>query len=376
MAKKFSYYIVFLAPFFVATFAFAAHPENSTNKTDLHLFNPDYITLTSSQLACNFSVKESVTFKDQQYRLLRSISAGGRIEHDDVFALHGRIIDRTTPEGRDVSNIWRFGNCGCSEQGCAGAGDMPWLAIWQDSGFESTDSVTLTGEALEKPTAGAQSARVGFAGPLVKADWTFCLEKHVVSNGQCRAITGSIFSDKTVCGAPCSPRISWNIGSVLTGAGVPENVRVKKNADDSWQTGQNNGQAVDSGLVEGTYTYILYGTASDGNNAAKEFELGRVSVTVRPEPPPDCNDTTATLGVPVILQALEGTPDAGFSWSAPGGNPSTGSGSSFTTTYNATGAQTVTVSSGGQSGTCTVTVNVAQEIKIDIKANNSDGPYV
>lgn len=46
-----------------------------------------------------------------------------------------------------------------------------------------------------------------------------------------------------------------------------------------------------------------------------------------------------------------------FTWSAPGANPTSGSGSSFATFYNSNGTFTVTVFSGNQSDTCNVVVN-------------------
>ncbi|MBI5221150.1 MAG: hypothetical protein HY978_04970 [Candidatus Liptonbacteria bacterium] len=49
--------------------------------------------------------------------------------------------------------------------------------------------------------------------------------------------------------------------------------------------------------------------------------------------------------------------DGTYQWSAPDGSPASGAGNAFSTTYSASGVKTVTVSSGGYSGTCSVTVN-------------------
>lgn len=46
-----------------------------------------------------------------------------------------------------------------------------------------------------------------------------------------------------------------------------------------------------------------------------------------------------------------------FSWSAPGGSPSSGTNSSFTTSYTTTGTKTVTVTRGASSDTCSVSVS-------------------
>jgi len=66
---------------------------------------------------------------------------------------------------------------------------------------------------------------------------------------------------------------------------------------------------------------------------------------------------TVQVGQSASFVAAGGTSRT-FSWSAPGGNPSSGAGpnQSFNTIYTSTGSYTVTVSAGGQSATCAVTV--------------------
>ncbi len=64
---------------------------------------------------------------------------------------------------------------------------------------------------------------------------------------------------------------------------------------------------------------------------------------------------TTTPNVSVIFSASGG--NGSYSWSAPNGSPSTGSQQTFSVRYPNTGTYNVTVTSAGQSATCTVIVN-------------------
>ncbi len=79
---------------------------------------------------------------------------------------------------------------------------------------------------------------------------------------------------------------------------------------------------------------------------------------VVPPPPPTlvCTPPTQTVfvGAPATVGATGGT--GTYSWAAPGGSMTTGSGSPFTTSYGAPGTNTITVTSGAQTATCAVTV--------------------
>jgi len=70
---------------------------------------------------------------------------------------------------------------------------------------------------------------------------------------------------------------------------------------------------------------------------------------------PTCSPASQTVapGQTASFNASGGT--GSYTWSG-GGTPATGSGSSFNTSYSTTGGKIVTVTSGGLSGTCSVTV--------------------
>lgn len=72
--------------------------------------------------------------------------------------------------------------------------------------------------------------------------------------------------------------------------------------------------------------------------------------------PPTCspNQSSVPVNSPVVFTGSLGS--GSYTWSAPDGSPATGSGSTFSVSYASTGLKTVTINSGSQSGTCTVTI--------------------
>ncbi len=86
------------------------------------------------------------------------------------------------------------------------------------------------------------------------------------------------------------------------------------------------------------------------------------SVSASPSPtvsPLTCAPSSQTVAIGAQVQAASsGGGTQIYSWSAPGGNPSTSTntGSLFTTSYGAAGSFIITVTGGGQSATCAVTV--------------------
>ncbi|MEK7503085.1 MAG: hypothetical protein AAB556_01415 [Patescibacteria group bacterium] len=349
--------------------AYASH-SSQTETELLSAFRSFAICDTDPNGLTDGTANDSVTFSDGPFRLLYSVHSGGNVQRDDTWKAFLSVNNSEPKE------LYSYGNCRCSndpEKGCPGTDNVWWLPMFQDSGAAEVDAVTLTGSAGNK----ARNTQAGFQGYQAIANYRLCDEKQVANNGVCRTITGSIYSDKPSCDAPCSPRISWNTGSVLVGDGVAQNVVVRKNGED-WQTA-SRGEVSDSLAAAETYIYTLHGTASDGNNNAEEFELSSVTVHVTATPAPKCAQDLyqATLGVPVTITTEN---NRNVDWTAPGGSPSSSSApsSSFTTTYSATGSKTVTITSEGVPATCTVDVRStpasSTSAEVDLKINGSDGP--
>jgi hypothetical protein len=116
-----------------------------------------------------------------------------------------------------------------------------------------------------------------------------------------------------------------------------------------------------SGNGTGTFTFTV--DQNPGSARSGILTIAGQAVTFSQPanaPPVVCAPKTqsALTGAPVSFSATGGS--STFSWSAPGGSPaSAGSGSTFSTTYSATGTYTVTVTS-GTSDTCSVSITQPQ----------------
>lgn len=84
-------------------------------------------------------------------------------------------------------------------------------------------------------------------------------------------------------------------------------------------------------------------------------------IVLNPNPP-----TGVLTNQNVTITASQGT--GIFSWSAPGGSPSSGSGSLFTTKYATTGTKTITVTSGSQTESVSFTV-VSEALSLSFSSN-------
>lgn len=370
MKKNFYISIFFLS--FLGVISYSAYATDIANGDTQFLSSPLNVAIY-----CGDIVKNSITFSDEPYRLLKSISIGGQFVHDDM----GEIYYTVNGDGH---TFFKNQPCKCGE-GCSGSDTIGWRTIFQDSLQPSADSVTITGAAIEtfkrytNQVDPARHSLVHFEGLGISPIWRLCHERQVTSNGACYTIGGDIQSNKTNYTLSENPIISWSSNYAI-------NVFVRRDDGTEIGSGSQNNGVNDSGLGVGTYTYVLYGTGSNGNNASREFELDRITISIKKTSDPTCNSTSAVVNFPVTLQAQGGT--GTYSWSAPGGTPpssSDGTSSSFSTSYSTAGTKTVTVSSEGQSGTCQVTVTVPTTTtttttididpsRVDIKANGSDGP--
>ncbi len=110
-------------------------------------------------------------------------------------------------------------------------------------------------------------------------------------------------------------------------------------------------------------------TVSDGSSSAN----CNVAVATPQNPTLQCSPQTqsANPNQPVYFTATGG--DGNYSWSTNGGSPSNGNGQSFSTTYSDSGSKQVTVSSGGATANCTVTVNQqpAQQYDFTLTTDNN-----
>lgn len=144
----------------------------------------------------------------------------------------------------------------------------------------------------------------------------------------------------------------------------------------------------------GTYTWSAPGgSTTSGNGASFNTSYGApgtnsITVTsgaqtatcqviVPPVPVPVCTPPTQTVSLNQSANMAATAGDGTYSWSAPGGSITTGTGATFSTSYAAPGSYSVTLSSGGQTSTCQVVVTAPplvcappnQTVAIGVSAN-------
>ncbi|MEK7195538.1 MAG: type II secretion system protein, partial [Patescibacteria group bacterium] len=103
---------------------------------------------------------------------------------------------------------------------------------------------------------------------------------------------------------------------------------------------------------------------NEGGDSPDLFEVG-TDFTVTPvrststssSSVPTCSTFPSTVNTGENTAATGSGGDGSYAWSAPGGSPSSGNGTVFSTYYGTSGVKTITVTSASQNGNCNVTVN-------------------
>ncbi|TSC75001.1 MAG: exported protein of unknown function [Parcubacteria group bacterium Gr01-1014_30] len=124
-------------------------------------------------------------------------------------------------------------------------------------------------------------------------------------------------------------------------------------ASGDWSGGKPLSGSESTGNLTSSRTYSITCSNPTGSNS----DSTTVTVGAPPPPPPvSCSPSSSGIiaGSSATFTAAGG--NGSYSWSAPGGSPSSGTGSSFTATYTTSGTYYITVSSAGQSDICTLGV--------------------
>jgi PKD repeat protein len=197
---------------------------------------------------------------------------------------------------------------------------------------KGTYTVTVTvSDANAKTASSTQSITVA---PLpVSAGFTFTPTSPAVNN--------PVTFTATASGGTSPYTFSWTFGDTTTGTGNPVSHTY---------------------TAAGNYTVTL--TVRDAN-AVTVTVTHVVSVSAQNLVVNIACPASGTVGTAVTCSATSsgGTSPVTFSWSAPGGSPSSGTGSSFSTTYNVKGSKTITVtgtdsSSPAKTATASATVTI------------------
>ena len=124
-------------------------------------------------------------------------------------------------------------------------------------------------------------------------------------------------------------------------------------ASGDWSGSKNPaGGSEPTGNLTSNKTYTL--TCSNPTGSASDSTTVSVgSPPLPPPPPPVSCGPKGTAGVAPVTQTFTASGgDGTYSWSAPGGSPSSGAGSSFTSTFSSAGSYLITVTSAGKSDSC------------------------
>ena len=294
---------------------------------------------------CNFQsgpVPASVSENRSNY--ITNVWIGGNAQWDDQigYSISGSGF---------YSGSWPSGAF-CRTEGWVGSGWIGQNFVFPLSGVNDSDSWTFQVLSLQKRDAG--SAGNGTWGQ-VEYDYTvnLCDGGQMTSNNSCQWIGGSINASPTSCVAPCNTNVSWNI-TLSNGAEVRRGVNGATPTSYWGSPSSGSSNQTDSSLSPGSYRYDLY--LQDGTGTW--YGCCGVTVTVNPPPVyPVCDQPPQTVNTGQIVAFTASVGNGTFSWSAPSGSPSFGSGSSFSTQYSSAGDYTVTVTSDGLPDTCSVTVN-------------------
>lgn len=140
---------------------------------------------------------------------------------------------------------------------------------------------------------------------------------------------------------------------VLSGQTIPLSVGAGDVGSNCWDDigspATFSGSRTFTGVAAGNHTVNVRVTDNEGKVADRS-----VSFTIAASAPTcSASPASVTTGQSVTFTGANGS---GYTWSATGGSPNSGSGNTFTTSYSTTGTKTVQVTSGGQNGTCTVQV--------------------
>jgi len=261
-----------------------------------------------------------------------------------------------------VQSPWRVEAWSClSSSGIMWAGSC-WKLI-DRSGFGSY-SDGGAGDIGSDDRAGFGSAALQVRTNNINALHTISLDGRRVSIDSFNVPSSAVQGDNFT--------VSWSTDWTNTGSG-----RVDLTVPTGISCSGSGSSRSCTGTQSGTYTLTLEATGPGGIfNTPMTVEQPR-SITINPSATLTCQDPNASnyggplpcvYGGPTCSPSVQGVQPGqtanlnasggagNFSWSAPGGSPSNGNLSTFSTTYSATGVKTVTVSSAGQSASCTVDV--------------------
>jgi len=178
-----------------------------------------------------------------------------------------------------------------------------------------------------------------------------------------KTVTITSGTQSASCAVTVDPLLVCSPATQTVGVGRPASFTATGGqASKSWAS-PSGSPASGSGA---TYSTTYAGTGSYTVTLTSGPQTDTCAVTV--EPALTCSPASQNVATnqAASLSASGGT--GSYSWSAPGGNPSTGTGSPYSVSYPGLGTYTVTLSSTYQTTTCTVVVNLYYTYVSDCEA--------
>ena len=297
-------------------------------------------------------------------------------------------VDPTPPAPGAAASVPQYSLTGA--RGCVTAGTdiMQWVLSMTDAGpralrFQSmTPSDGLPGcdATIANPRNRLQISGVTNYTAHSSGQTTFTFDPRMYTCGRVQVdvsmfddtgkeflVLGMIVNYGTICAPTPPPPPPPPIGSIVctppsqTGSGgVPVSFAATGGSAYTWEA-PGGTPAAGSGS---TFTTV-YPTTTSGAVHTVTVRSGDASATCTVTIPP----TVSTLVclppsqnvAPNQAAAVSAAGGSGtYSWSAPGGSTTAGAGSTFSTSYPTAGTRTITVTSGEQTASCTVTVVVGE----------------
>jgi uncharacterized repeat protein (TIGR01451 family)/LPXTG-motif cell wall-anchored protein len=144
---------------------------------------------------------------------------------------------------------------------------------------------------------------------------------------------------------------------------VNQNASFTANGGNGTYSWSANGGSPSTGNLRTFVTrYATTGTKTVTVTSGSQTATCTVIVSQTPPPPSPvvCVPTSQTVDINQTANLSASGGNGSYTWSAPGGSPSTGSTQGFATQYGTSGTKFVTVTSNGQTATCTVIVRQPQ----------------
>jgi len=341
----------------------------------VHAGTEEFTASCSGSGLCGATCTNTVSASDNNYSYISFAYLIGARQWNDTMTISVTVNgspssdQRSDNFGGDLGWTGSACACGATCSGTDSAGFNPFFSRGTES---APNAISMTILATEKQRTVAPAATLS-GSAIFRVSRTVCTAGQRRVANRCVGITGTLTATPATCSANCAVTLGWTSNSVGS-------VKIVRNSTTNFTSASTpTGTLLDPAIPAGSYTYCLVGYDGYGNETAN-LQCKSVTVTPAYTPPPVCSPANSTLyaGQPITFTGTHG--DTSFTWSAPGGYPSSGSQisaiSTFTTNYSTVGSKTVTVTDGqGRTAQCSVNVSNANPVTVTLSASPTSGAH-